>query len=378
VDSPAFGELLRKYRVAAGLTQEALAEKAGLSVRGLSDLERGIRQSPHPETVGRLATALSLQRNDRLTLAASTVPNVASASAAVVHEPVHTRPETEGRRSRVNAEGEHRLATLLYCQVSNAADLGQHLGAEGLLGFMEHFFQEAEGEIERFEGTISSYLTDGFVALFGAPIAHEDHARRAVLAALGIKRRIAEAGVPNAPSAAPGVATREVTLTMTLHTGPVAVGQLGSGPSRRPTAVGDAINLLVSLQRQTEPGVIVMSNATARQVTGYVRMEELEPLTVSGAAGGVETFQVTGIGPRRSPIEGLGTRPLSHFVGRKREMSALHDLVEQISGAAEMDARPTLSRLIGREEVLSALREPLARVEAGHGQVVGVVCDHCI
>jgi class 3 adenylate cyclase len=306
-----------------------------------------------------------------LALAASTVPTGASSPAAVAPEPAHTATATEVKRPTISAEGEHRLATLLYCQVSNAALLGKHLGAEGMLGFMDRFFQEAEAEIERFEGTISSFLNDGLVALFGAPVAHEDHARRAVLAALGIQRRLREASIPGAPPAAP--ATREQMLRMALHTGPVAIGQLGSGPTRRPTAVGDTVSLVTSLQQQAEPGAIVMSDATARLVTGYVRMEELEPITLSAPLGRAETFQVTGIGPRRSPIEGLGTRPLSRFVGREREMSALHDLVEQITAAPEMDAQPTLSHFIGRDEMLSALREPLARVEDGHGQVVGVV-----
>jgi DNA-binding XRE family transcriptional regulator len=224
VSQPGFGELLRRYRFVAGLTQEALAEKAGMSARALSDLERGLRQSPHPDTVRRLAEALNLRREDQLALAASAVAVVASGAAepstpAAVHlcdrcgsrNSVdarlcvgcgHALPEAArggstiaannrlGRSVAVSVDGEHKVATLLCCQLDNTQLLAEHLGAERLLGFVEHFFQEAEAEVERFEGTISSFLNDGFVALFGAPLAHEDHARRAVLAALGIERRL--------------------------------------------------------------------------------------------------------------------------------------------------------------------------------------------
>jgi class 3 adenylate cyclase/tetratricopeptide (TPR) repeat protein/DNA-binding XRE family transcriptional regulator len=379
-DEPrSFGELLRHYRLAAGLTQEALAEKAGLSVRGLSDLERGLRQSPHPDTVRRLGDALGLERGDQLALASTVVGvPVAPALSGPRRCPRCERANSPEARfcatcgqaltapvvdvSRVapspTAEGEHKLATLLCCQLSDAALLAQRLDADGLLVFMDHFFQDAEAEVQRFEGTVTNFLNDGLVALFGVPVAHEDHARRGVLAALGIQRRLTAWG---------GL------LRMALHTGPVAVGHIGAGAARRPTAVGEATTVAAALQQQAAPGTIVISGATARMVTGYVRLEEIGPLTLSGGSSSIAAFRVTGVGPRRSPIEGLGARPLSQFVGRDREMGALHDLLAQAMGGSEIDARPTLSRFIGRDEVLAALREPLAKVEEGHGQVVGIV-----
>ncbi len=160
---------------------------------------------------------------------------------------------------------------------------------------------------------------------------------------------------------------------MSLTTGPVAVGHVGSGPERRATAAGESTSLAAALQQQTEPGTIVISDATARMVTGYVRLEELGRVSVPGTTEPVAAFRVTGVGPRRSPIEGLGARPLSQFVGREREMSTLHDLLAQVATSPEMDAQRILSRFIGRDDALAALRGPLAKVEAGHGQVVGIV-----
>jgi len=153
----------------------------------------------------------------------------------------------------------------------------------------------------------------------------------------------------------------------------VAVGPVGSGPAERLSAVAKTTTLAGLLQQQTEPGTIVIGAATARLVTGYVRMVELGAVSLPGIKAPVEAFRVTGVGPRRSPIEGLGARPLSAFVGRDLEMSTLHDVLAQVTVAPELSARDQLSRFIGRDGELAALRGPLAKVQAGHGQIVGVV-----
>jgi class 3 adenylate cyclase len=264
--------------------------------------------------------------------------------------------------------GEHKQATVLFCQLADADGLARSLGPEGMLSFLDTFFEQAEAEVRRFEGTVSSYLSDGLVALFGVPVAHEDHARRGVLAALGLQRRLGSHAAPPGPH---GASPRGL-LRMALNTGLVAVRQIGSGPDRRLSAVGETTTVAGLLQQQAEPGTIVIGTATARMVTGYVRLDELGRLQLRGAGETVAAFRVIGTGPRRSPIEGLGARPLSQFVGRDLEMRALHDVLEQVAIAPELSARPRLGEFIGREADLAALRGPLAKVEAGHGQVVGV------
>jgi class 3 adenylate cyclase/transcriptional regulator with XRE-family HTH domain/tetratricopeptide (TPR) repeat protein len=432
-----FGALLRGYRISAGLTQEALADRAGLSVRGIADLERGARRFPHFHTLRRLAEALELAPNDRRALVAAGQRRPESAeagspSAAARRCARCKRENAPGARfcvgcgepleaacpacgapaepadrfchacgaSRVTpeldptavlpgdaaalgatappagpasaaAEGEHKQATVLFCQLADAAMLAERLGQEGMLAFLDHFFEQAEAEVRRFEGTVSSFLSDGVVALFGVPVAHEDHARRGVLAALGLQRRL------NEPWAAHGVPDGDWTpssvLRMALNTGLVAVGHIGTGPERRLSAVGETTTVAGLLQQRTEPGTIVIGAATARMVTGYVRLEELGPVPLRGGGGSVEAFRVTGVGPRRSPIEGLGAQPLSQFVGRDLEMSTLHDVLAQVAASPEMSAQRLLSHFIGRDDELAALRGPLAKMEAGHGQVVGVV-----
>ena len=426
-----FAELLRRHRLAAGLTQEALADRAGLSVRGIADLERGARRYPHFHTLRSLARALELDPADRVALlAAGQRPVPPDPAGSVVA--AERRCESCGRENTLDAgfcvecgqalavpcpacgaparsadrfchacgasrtaglsdpaeapdssraadstvrpgrgaapEGEHQQATVLYCQLADGAALARKLGTDGMLAFLDSLFEQAEAEVRRFEGTISSFLSDGLVALFGVPVAHEDHARRGVLAALGLQRRLTAA-----PAGEDALGSTAGLLRMALNTGLVAVSQIGSGPERRLSAVGETTTVAGILQQQAEPGAILIGPATARMVTGYVRLEDLGSLQLPGTGGPVQAFRVTGTGPRRSPIEGLGARPLSRFVGREPEMRALYDVLGQVAVAPELSARPKLAEFIGREHALAALRAPLAKVEAGHGQVVGIV-----
>jgi class 3 adenylate cyclase/tetratricopeptide (TPR) repeat protein/DNA-binding XRE family transcriptional regulator len=383
-DRGGFGGLLRRHRLAAGLTQQALADRAGLSVRGIADLERGVRRYPHFHTVRCLAEALELTPGERVALAAvgrrpeprDPLASACPACGAVGDPAARFCPACGASRTAlagaVGAEGrelpatgpaaglaptgEHKQATVLFCQLADAAVLDESPDQEQALARLDSFFEQAAEEVRRFEGTISSFLIDGFVALFGVPVAYEDHARRGVLAALALQRRLSES-----------------RLRIALNTGRVAVGPIGSGPERRLSAVGETTTLAGLLQQQTEPGTILIGAATARLVRGYVRMAGLGAVSLPGTEAPVEAFRVTGVGPRRSPIEGLGARPLSAFVGRDLEMSTLRDVLEQVAVAPELTARSALSRFIGRDDELAALRGPLAKVRAGHGQVVGVV-----
>ena len=425
-----FAELLRRHRLAAGLTQEALADRAGLSVRGIADLERGARRYPHFHTLRGLAQALELDPADRMALLAAgqrpAPPDPADVDAAerrcescgrentpdagfcvecgqalAVLCPACGAPgqpadrfchacgasrtarlsgqaevpgtsraadSTVGPERAAALEGEHKQATVLYCQLADGAAVARKLGTDGMLAFLDSFFEQAEAEVRRFDGTISSFLSDGLVALFGVPVAHEDHARRGALAALGLQRRLTAA-----PAGEDALGSTAGLLRMALNTGLVAVRQIGSGPERRLSAVGETTTVAGILQQQAEPGAILIGPATARMVTGYVRLEDLGSLQLPGTGGPVQAFRVTGTGPRRSPIEGLGARPLSRFVGREPEMRALRDVLGQVAVAPELSARPKLAEFIGREHALAALRAPLAKVEAGHGQVVGIV-----
>src|SRR3989441_6712736 len=238
--------------------------------------------------------------------------------------------------SRTAIEGERKPVTVLFCDVVSSTVLAETLGPEGMHALLNGFFETALAEVHRYEGTINQFLGDGFMALFGAPLAHEDHARRAVLAALAITRAVAERPL----EAEPGRPV-PLKLRLGLHTGFVVVGAIGDNLRMDYTAVGDTTHLAARLQQLAEPGAIVISEATARLVRGYVALDTRGEVEVRGRSAPVTIHLVTGRGPRRSPLEDPAERKLSHFVGRGRE--------------------------------LGALKELLAEVEAARGQVVGIV-----
>jgi len=237
--------------------------------------------------------------------------------------------------SRGALEGERKPVTVLFCDLVSSTGLAERLGADRMHALLGAFFERALGEVHRYEGTINQFLGDGFMALFGAPIAHEDHARRAVLAAVGIRRTLAER--PVRLDSGEEVALQ---LRMGAHTGFVVVGAIGDNLRMDYTAVGDTTHLAARLQQLAEPGVILISDATARLVEGYARLESRGPIAIRGKSEPVIVHALLGTGTRRSRLD-EGGRGLSRFVGRARELATLLDLLTQ--------------------------------VEAGHGQVAGIV-----
>ena len=238
--------------------------------------------------------------------------------------------------SRSAMQGERKPVTVLFCDLVSSTALAERLGADGMHGLLSRFFEQALAEVHRYEGTVNQFLGDGFMALFGAPIAHEDHARRAVLAALDIRRAVGER-----PLALPSGEEVQLTLRMGLHTGFVVVGAIGDNLRMDYTAVGDTSHLAARLQQAAEPGGILLSDATARLVEGYALLEPRGPMAIRGRSEPVVVHALTGRGTRRSALDPGAGRVLSPFVGRERELATLGDA--------------------------------LAQVAAGHGQAVGVV-----
>src|SRR2546422_10771278 len=238
--------------------------------------------------------------------------------------------------SRSALEGERKQVTVLFCDLANSTPIAERLGPEHMHTLLNRFFALALDAVHRYEGTINQFLGDGFMALFGAPLAHEDHARRAVLAALGLQRSLTEVdlGKPY------GVACQ---FRMGLNSGLVVVGSIGDNLRMDYSAIGDTTNLASRLQDHAAPGDIVISESTSRLVQGVVRLEALPPVQVKGKTELVPLYKVIGTLPRRSPIASRSERTLSPFVGRERELATLEAL--------------------------------FAQVETGSGQVVGIVAE---
>jgi class 3 adenylate cyclase/predicted ATPase len=238
--------------------------------------------------------------------------------------------------SRSALEGERKQVTVLFCDLANSTAIAERIGPENMHTLLNRFFELALEEVHRYEGTINQFLGDGFMALFGTPISHEDHARRGVLSALGLQRRLHEVQLGTSDDVA-------CAFRMGLNSGLVVVASIGDNLRMDYTAVGDTTNLASRLQQHAEPGDIVVSESTSRLVQGYVRLEALQPVAVKGKTEPVPIYTVRGALPKRSPIVSHSERTLSQFVGRERELADLEALFDQ--------------------------------VEAGQGQVVGIVAE---
>jgi class 3 adenylate cyclase/tetratricopeptide (TPR) repeat protein len=226
-------------------------------------------------------------------------------------------------QSRAALEGERKQVTVLFCDLVGSTALAERVGPETMHLLLNQFFELALREVHRYEGTINQFLGDGFMALFGAPITHEDHPRRAVLAALGLRKRLEERRAEMEDLH--GVALQ---VRMGLNTGWVVVGGIGDHLRKDYTAIGDTTNLAARLQQLAEPGAILVSEATSRFLQG-VQMKILEPVHVKGKEAPVKAYEVLSAGAVQSEEAVLGAMSRTPFVGRRREMAVLEELLER-------------------------------------------------
>ena len=225
--------------------------------------------------------------------------------------------------SRAALTGERKPVTVLFCDLVGSTALAERLGADTMHDLLNRFFELALAEVHRYEGTVNQFLGDGFMALFGAPLAHEDHARRAVLAALGVARAVSER-----PVVLDSGAQIPLTVRMGLNTGLVVVGAIGDNLRMDYTAVGDTTHLAARLQQAAAPGVMLVSEATARLVQDHVRLEPAGTLELRGVSGRTTAYRLLGGAGPASTLEHAGRRVRTRFVGREREAAALEELFE--------------------------------------------------
>jgi class 3 adenylate cyclase len=234
-------------------------------------------------------------------------------------------------RARSALEGERRQVTVLFADMAGFTSLAEQRDPEDVHAIINRCFELITAEVHRFEGTINQYTGDGVMALFGAPIAHEDSPRRAVHAALAIQAALRdEARARGLP----------LHMRIGLNTGPVVVGRIGDDLRMDYTAVGDTTNLAARMQQTARPGSVVITEATHHFIEGFFETLDLGQVDIKG----------------RSPVKALEVlRPR----GRRSRL--------------EVAAERGLTPLVGRERELAALVERFADVKAGRGQVVSLV-----
>jgi class 3 adenylate cyclase/tetratricopeptide (TPR) repeat protein len=287
------------------------------------------------------------------------VESAAAAAAPVGADPKSYTPRHLAEKiltSRSAMQGERKPVSVLFCDVVGSTGLAERLGADAMHELLSRLFALALPQVHRYEGTVNQFLGDGFMALFGAPIALEDHARRAVLAALDIRRAVQER-----PLALPSGDDVHVTLRMGLHTGFVVVGAIGDNLRMDYTAVGDTSHLAARLQQAAEPGVILVSDAIARQVEGYVVLESRGAMPIRGRSEPIVVHALVGRGARRSALDPGAGRALSRFVGRERELAMLGDALAQVAAGRGRAVGVVGEPGAGKSRLMLELRASLAQ-----------------
>ena len=228
-------------------------------------------------------------------------------------------------RDRGALTGERKQVTVLFADVSGFTSLSERLDPEDVHVLINRAFEVMLAEIHAYDGTVNQFLGDGLMALFGAPVAHEDHAVRAAHAALGMQRALAR--YREELQRQRGVDFR---VRMGLNTGLVVVGAIGDNLRMDYTAVGDITNTAARMQQLAEPGQVAVAEATARLVEPYFELRQLGTFSVKNRAQPVAAAEL--LRPRRhvSRLSARAIHGLSPFVGRDDTLAVL----ERAWGAA--------------------------------------------
>ena len=233
----------------------------------------GAENQPTFKFCGQCGTALTApQLSGANTAGAPEQPAHSPATQRQGYTPLHLAEKI--LRSRSALEGERRQVTILFADMAGFTTLAEPLDPEEVHQIIDRCFELITAEVHRFEGTINQYTGDGVMALFGAPVAHEDSPRRAVHAALGLQRALR--AYSEELQAQRGLALQ---MRIGLNTGLVVVGKIGDDLRMDYTAVGDTTNLAARLQQMARPGSVLVSEATHRAVGGFFETLDLSSRT---------------------------------------------------------------------------------------------------
>src|SRR5215475_13629704 len=221
-------------------------------------------------------------------------------------------------------EGERKQVTVLFADLKGSMELLADRDPEEARQLLDPVLERMMDAVHRYEGTVNQVMGDGVMALFGAPIAHEDHAVRACYAALAMQEAIRRYTVD--------VRRRheiEVQIRVGLNSGEVVVRAIGNDLHMDYTAVGQTTHLAARMEQLATPGSTRLTAETLRLVEGLVQVQSLGPVPVKGLAEPVEVFELVGASPIRRRLQAAVARGLTRFVGRDTELEALRHTLEQ-------------------------------------------------
>ena len=249
-------------------------------------------------------------------------PAGAQERAPLSYTPAHLAEKILTSRSAL--EGERKQVTVLFADLKGSMELLADRDPEEARQLLDPVLERMIEAVHRYEGTVNQVMGDGIMALFGAPIAHEDHAVRACYAALRMQETVTRYG--DEMQRSHGV---PVQIRVGLNSGAVVVRAIDSSLHMDYTAVGQTTHLAARMEQMAKPGSVLTTGETLRLAEGFVQVKALGPVAVKGLADPVEVFELVGAASTRTRLQAFAARGLTRFVGRQAEFEALRQALER-------------------------------------------------
>jgi class 3 adenylate cyclase/tetratricopeptide (TPR) repeat protein len=265
--------------------------------------------------------------------------DLVSGAPPVTRSPEDYTPKHLAERiltSKAALEGERKQITVLFADLKGSMELLADRDPEEARKILDPILAHMMEAVHHYEGTVNQVMGDGIMALFGAPIAHEDHAVRACYAALRMQRSVQKHA--GSVRSSHGIETQ---IRVGINSGDVVVRSVGSDLRMDYTAVGQTTHLAARMEQLADPGSVLITADVLRRVEGWVDVRPLGPVKIKGLSEPAEVYEITGTGPVHTRLQAVTARGLTRFVGRETEL----------------------------EELGKAAKE----VQRGHGQIVAVV-----
>jgi class 3 adenylate cyclase/tetratricopeptide (TPR) repeat protein len=260
--------------------------------------------------------------------------------------------------SRESMEGERKRVTVLFADIKGSMELLADRDPEEARNILDPVLRHMMEAVHRYEGTVNQVMGDGIMALFGAPLAHEDHAVRACYAALRLRESVER--YTHAMQDTHGV---RIHVRLGLNSGEVVVRSIGSDLRMDYTAVGQTTHLAARMEQMAAPGSILITAEALRAAEGYVETRALGAVPVRGLSAPVEIFELVGARTVRSRLEAAATRGLSRFTGRDGDLARL-----QAAIATARSGHGQLAAIVGEPGVgKSRLVHEFTRSEVTRG-----------
>jgi class 3 adenylate cyclase/tetratricopeptide (TPR) repeat protein len=258
---------------------------------------------------------------------------------------------------RPSIEGERKQVTVLFADVKGFTSISEKLDPEDVQTLISECLAFFTEEIHRYEGAIAQFLGDGVMALFGAPIAHEDAPQRALYAALAIRERLREYSEKLKKQ---GI---DFNMRIGLNTGLVVVGRIGDDLTMEYTAMGDTVNLASRMESTAQPGTIQVSENTYRLTEGYFEFKPLGEKELKGKTELVKAYQLIGVGLARTRLGVSEMRGLTPFVGRRKELDHLMECYDKVKEGKGQVVGIVGEPGVGKSRLLLQMRSMLPQGE---------------